>query len=231
MADFTWLQFATDFSVAGGLGAICYGTTTFLGVSTGTAIAGPVAGVVMGGLASAFVGPRCYKWTRDKTIEQFYERPMDPDAEMAGHLTGGIAGGVVGAHFGMKAGQAILFAWKYPNYVTYEAKVRALTEQNYNANRKTIDPKSMRGPANHLDHETSVRMGYEMHIPPAEIAAPKNLRIIPAPQNLSEGARLSPTVMRPAVSTLTDEAPMVRPAICVWGVLDWTRWCGGAVVQ
>jgi hypothetical protein len=231
LSDLTLLQMGTDFTVAGSLSAICYGTATFLGVSTGTAIAGPVAGVVMGGLASAFVGPRCYKWTRDKTIEQFYARSMDPTAEMAGHLTGGIAGGIVGGHYGIKVGEALRWRWLYPNYATYEAKARALTEQNYNANRQTIDPKSMRGPANHLDHETSVRNGYEMHIPPAEIAAPKNLRIIPAPQNLSEGARLSPAVMRPAVSTLTDEAPMVRPAICVWGVLDWTRWCGGAVVQ
>jgi hypothetical protein len=36
----------------------------------------------------------------------------------------------------------------------------------------------------------SVRQGYEMHIPPAVIAAPENLSIITAEQNLSAGAKL-----------------------------------------
>jgi hypothetical protein len=115
--------------------------------------------------------------------------------------------------------------------VTYEAEARALTEQSYNASRATIDPKGLRGPANHLDHETSVRMGYDLHIPPAEIAAAENLRIIPAPQNLSEGARLSSAGMHPALYTSAGEAPVMRPAVCVWQVLNWTGWCGGAVVQ
>lgn len=185
-----WTHIATDFAVSGGLSATIYGATAFVGVGACTAIAGPVVGVVVGGLASGYVGSYAYEWARDEVVEQFYERPMDPTAEMAGRLVGGVVGGSVGAHYGAKAGQAIRFAWQYPNYVIYDAEARSLTERSFSANRQTIDPKGLRGPAWHLDHGMSVRQGYEMHIPPAVIAAPENLSIITAEQNLSAGAKL-----------------------------------------
>jgi hypothetical protein len=232
LADLTLLQMVNDFAVSGGVSFVAYGTTAFVTTAVCSVFATPAAVVVIAGVGSAVVGTYGYQYAMEEVREHFYEhRPMDPRVEMAGHLVGGIVGGYVGVETGAEIGEAIRWRWLYPNYATYEAEARALTEQTYNANRKTIDPKSMRGPASHLDHETSVRMGYEMYIPPAAIAAPQNLRIIPAPQNLSEGARLSSAVMHPAVYTLADEAPVVRPAVCVLGVLDWTRWCGGAVVQ
>jgi hypothetical protein len=242
MSDATWMHLVKDFAVSGGISALAYGTTAFTAacaytavaapvvgaalVAAHIAVAAPVVGAVVIGASSAVAGHYVYEWARDEVVEHFYEQPMDPTAEMAGRLVGGVAGGIVGAQLGVDVGEAIRFDWKYPNYVTYETETRALTEKTYAANRPTIDPNDLRGPANHLDHELSVRQGYEMHIPPAVIAAPQNLRIIPAPQNLSEGARLSPAVMHPA-----DKTPVVRPAICVLGVLDWTRWCSGTVIQ
>jgi hypothetical protein len=69
----------------------------------------------VGGLASGYVGSDVYEWARDEVVEQFYERPMDPTAEMAGRLVGGVVGGSVSTHYGVKAGQAIRFAWECPS--------------------------------------------------------------------------------------------------------------------
>jgi hypothetical protein len=122
---------------------------------------------------------------------------MDPWAEVAGHLVGGIVGGSVGVHYGVKVGQAIRFAWQYPNYVTYETEARSLTERTYRANRQTIDPGGLRGPAWHLDHKISVRQGYALRLPTAEIAAAENLSMVTALQNLSWGAKLGPVPYSP----------------------------------
>jgi hypothetical protein len=160
LADLTLLQMVNDFAVSGGVSFVAYGTTAFVTTAVCSVFAAPAAVVVVAGIGSAVVGTYGYQYAMEEVREYFYEhRPMDPRAEMAGHLVGGIVGGYVGVETGAEVGEAIRWRWLYPNYATYEAEARALTEQTYNANRKTIDPKSMRGPASHLDHETSVRMG------------------------------------------------------------------------
>jgi hypothetical protein len=145
------------------------------------------------GAGSAVAGHYAYEWARDEVVEHFYERPIEPTAETAGHLVGGVLGGYVGTHYGVAAGLVLRFVWRYPNYVTYEAEARALTERTYTANRQTIDPEGLRGPTHHLDHKISVRQGYEMRIPTAEIAAAENLRIVTAGENLGWGSKLGPT--------------------------------------
>jgi hypothetical protein len=184
-----WAHIATDLAVSGGLSMTIYGASAFVCVGAGTVIAGPLVGGTIGALAAGYIGHEAYVWTRDEVVEHFYERKMDPRAEQVGHLIGGIIGGIGGAHFGMKLGQAIRFAWQYPNYVTYEAEARALTERTFTANRQTIDPNRLRGPTHHLGHEIPVRQGYALRIPPAEIAAAPNLSIIPREQNLAAGAK------------------------------------------
>ena len=82
---------------------------------------------------------------------------------------------------------------KYPNYATYEAEARALTERNFRANRQTIDPEGLRGFDYHLHHKMSVYQGYKMRIPTTEIAAVENLEIVTAAKNLGWDATLGPS--------------------------------------
>jgi hypothetical protein len=47
----------------------------------------------------------------------------------------------------------------------------------------------LRGPGHHLDHITSVKEGYTLRLPAEQVAAPSNLQILPAAENLTKGDR------------------------------------------
>jgi hypothetical protein len=206
-----WTPVVTDFAVSSAVSAAAYGAVGFVSAATytslaapfigaamlaaGSVAAAPVVGLVVIGAGTAVGGHYAYEWAIGEVREHFYkQRPMDPKAEMAGRLTGSVIGGFLGVQYGIDVGQQILFAWRYPDYVTYEAHARGLTETAFARDRALIDPDGLRGSLYHLDHMTSVRQGYAMRLLPEYIAAPSNLRMLPAWQNLQEGARLGMTL-------------------------------------
>jgi hypothetical protein len=77
------------------------------------------------------------------------------------------------------------------DYNAYRKEVDRLSNQNYNQNKSTIDPDGLRGRKNSydLDHQNSVKCGYSAGLPPAVVASPENLRVMPSAQNRSEGSR------------------------------------------
>jgi hypothetical protein len=203
----TWGNFATDFAVSGGLSAAAYGAAGFISAAAYTSLAAPfvgaamlaagsvpaapVVGVVVVGAGTAIGGHYAYEWAVDEVKEYFYtERSMDPAAEMLGHLLGSVGGGAIGVQYGYHVGDAILFSWRYPDYKTYEMYARGLTEEVFSAHRSTIDPLGLRGKEFHLDHVTSVWQGYQSRLYPEMVAAPSNLQMLSAADNISKGVGL-----------------------------------------
>ena len=74
-------------------------------------------------------------------------------------------------------------------YSRYRHEVDRLTAQTYRQHRAEIDPWRLRGHGFDLDHASPVKCGFVYRLPPAEVAAASNLRMIPSSQNRSEGAR------------------------------------------
>jgi hypothetical protein len=197
LSDLTWLQFTTDFATSGGVSTLVYGTTAFVTTATCSAFAAPAAVVVVSGIGAAVVGGYGYQYAMDEVREHFYERPMDPIAEQAGHLIGSFAGGYIGAEAGAVVGQVIRWHWTYPTYATYEKEARRLTEIAYRQNKDIIDPGRLRSRDWHLDHEKSIKEGWLRRLPPEEVAAVENLRMLPGPINTGEGPRLPPGLTGP----------------------------------
>jgi len=83
-----------DFAVSAGLSAILYGAMGFIGVSVGTAAAGPLVGATLGVLVAGYISYRIFDWAMEQIEERFYERLIDLTAEQTGHLIGGIVGGI-----------------------------------------------------------------------------------------------------------------------------------------
>jgi hypothetical protein len=148
----TWVPWATDFAVSGGISATAYGAAGFISAAAYTSLAAPtvgavmlasgavavapVVGVVVVGAGTAIGGHYAYEWAVGEVKEHFYtHRPMDPDAELAGRVVGSVLGG----YFGIQAGYEIGFAWRYPNIEIYNARVRGLTEEVYLANKAILN--------------------------------------------------------------------------------------------
>lgn len=76
-------------------------------------------------------------------------------------------------------------------YQAYRKDVDRETKRNFQENRAVIDPGGVRGRAggHDLDHATPAKCGFIYGIPASEIAKAENLRVLPANQNRSEGAR------------------------------------------
>lgn len=66
---------------------------------------------------------------------------------------------------------------------SYYYQVWKITEQNYNTNINTIDPKNLRGHGHELDHMCSINYGYNNNIAPEIIASCSNLQVITAKTN------------------------------------------------
>jgi len=70
----------------------------------------------------------------------------------------------------------------------YRRKVRELSNINYIKYYHDINSTGLpRGNEYHLDHITSIMSGFIQNIPPEDIAAPQNLRVIPAVDNQRKG--------------------------------------------
>jgi hypothetical protein len=213
----TWGNFATDFAMSGCLSAAAYGTAGFISaaaytslaapfvgatmLAAGSVSAAPFVGVAVVGAGAAIGGHYAYEWAIAEVKVRFYDvRPMDPEAEMLGRLLGSVGGGAIGVQLGYQVGDAILFSWRYPDYETYEKFARGLTEEVFASNRAAIDPLGVRGKDFHLDHITSVWQGWQARIYPEMIAAPGNLQILTALENIRKG--VGPPVVKPLTCSL-----------------------------
>lgn len=81
---------------------------------------------------------------------------------------------------------------KVDAFVAYRRQVRDLSNKNFNKYYHDINPLNLRrGKDFHLDHIVSIMCGFSQKIPYEEIAAPSNLRIIPALDNTKKGIKVS----------------------------------------
>jgi hypothetical protein len=81
---------------------------------------------------------------------------------------------------------------KVDAFIAYRRKVRDLSNKNFIRFYHDINPLNLRrGKDFHLDHIVSILCGFSQNIPPEEIAAPSNLRIIPAIDNIKKGIKVS----------------------------------------
>lgn len=81
---------------------------------------------------------------------------------------------------------------KVDSFVAYRRQVRELSNKNFIKYFHDINPLNLRrGKDFHLDHIFSIMCGFLQNIPPKEIAAPSNLRIISAPENIKKGIKVS----------------------------------------
>lgn len=77
-------------------------------------------------------------------------------------------------------------------FVSYRNLVRQLSNQNYIKYYYDINPENLRrGKEFHLDHIISIYVGYVSGLSVQEISHPKNLRIVPAKENISKGIKYS----------------------------------------
>jgi hypothetical protein len=76
-------------------------------------------------------------------------------------------------------------------YQQYRREVDRLTTATWRQHQLELDPEGRRGRARgfDLDHGVSARCAYGFGWPPERVAEIWNLRVIPAAQNRSEGAR------------------------------------------
>ena len=81
---------------------------------------------------------------------------------------------------------------KVDAFVAYRRQVRDLSNKNFIKYYHDINPSNFRrGKDFHLDHIVSIMYGFLQNISPEEIAAPSNLRIIPALDNIKKGIKVS----------------------------------------
>ena len=81
---------------------------------------------------------------------------------------------------------------KVDSFVAYRRQVRDLSNKNFIKYYHDINPLNLRRGKNfHLDHIVSIMCGFSQNIPYEEIAAPSNLRIIPALDNIKKGIKIS----------------------------------------
>jgi hypothetical protein len=81
---------------------------------------------------------------------------------------------------------------KVDAFVAYRRQVRDLSNRNFVKYYHDINPLNLRrGKDFHLDHIVSIMCGFSQNIPYEEIAAPSNLRIIPALDNIKKGIKIS----------------------------------------
>ena len=86
----------------------------------------------------------------------------------------------------------ILDPLKVDAFVLYRRQVRHLSNKNYIKYYHDINPLNLRrGKDFHLDHIVSIMCGFLQNISPEEIAAPSNLRIISALDNIKKGVKIS----------------------------------------
>ena len=81
---------------------------------------------------------------------------------------------------------------KVDAFVSYRRQVRDLSNKNFIKYYHDINPLNLRrGKDFHLDHIVSIMCGFLQNTPHEEIAAPSNLRIIPALDNIKKGIKVS----------------------------------------
>jgi hypothetical protein len=81
----------------------------------------------------------------------------------------------------------------------YRDVVRGMSNENYNLNIEALNPNGLRRgrpdqdpECGQLDHIVPIITGFKNKIPPEVMADIKNLRVIPAVENLSKKQKLTP---------------------------------------